>query len=304
MDELATKAAYFTPAFRCTPALLRTRRRASNATGGRAYVLGHLQEIASAASILRGFNGRLIIVYQMLGQAKEHFRATWGLFGGGATIAFRPADPETASYLVQRAGQETIKVRSASNPSRMGDGGPSVNVSQHTRDRIPLHAMYGMPQGTALVFLPGDLRPRISRVKGYFEVGLNRRSDPNPYYHRNRRGWFGFGQHVINQLISTARSSDRFGWGADVGGSIAEPTRRRSQRSVAIATVQCILELYERCGSEAVSTFLDDRELGPAITDLMQGSSLRCAVAFWGNGASSALFRMSIYRPKPGSSAI
>ncbi len=39
-----------------------------------------------------------------------------------------------------------------------------------------------------------------------------------------------------------------------------------------------------------MSTFLDNRELGPAITDLMQGSSLRCAVAFWGNEASNALF--------------
>jgi hypothetical protein len=39
-----------------------------------------------------------------------------------------------------------------------------------------------------------------------------------------------------------------------------------------------------------MSTFLDDRKLGPAITNLMQGSKSRCAVAFWGNGASSALF--------------
>jgi hypothetical protein len=39
-----------------------------------------------------------------------------------------------------------------------------------------------------------------------------------------------------------------------------------------------------------MSTFLDDRALGPAITDLMHGSNSRCAVAFWGNGASSALF--------------
>jgi hypothetical protein len=57
--------------------------------------------------------------------------------------------------------------------------------------------MYGMPQGTALVWLPRDSRPRISRVKGYFELGLNRRADPNPYYPGNRRrGWFGFGRHV------------------------------------------------------------------------------------------------------------
>jgi hypothetical protein len=40
-----------------------------------------------------------------------------------------------------------------------------------------------------------------------------------------------------------------------------------------------------------MSTFLDDRDLGPAITNLMQGSKSQCAVAFWGNGASSALFQ-------------
>jgi type IV secretion system protein VirD4 len=159
-----------------------------------AFVLGHLEELESACSILRGFNGRMLIVYQMLSQAKKHFPNTWGLFGGGATLAFRPAEPETASYLVQRAGQVTVPVRSASNPSRMGDGGVSISVSQQTRDRIPLHMMYGMPQGTSLVWLPGDTAPRISRVKGFFELSLNRRADPNPYHrgHAGRRNWFGF----------------------------------------------------------------------------------------------------------------
>lgn len=163
-----------------------------------AFVLGSLVELENACSILRGFNGRLLIVYQMLPQAKKHFRDTWGLFGGGATLAFRPADPDTASYLVQRAGQVTIPVRSITNPSRMGDGGPSISVSGHTQDRIPLHKMFGMPQGKALVFLPGDEAPRVSNVKGYFELPLNRRADPNPYYRGNapRRGWFGFGRRA------------------------------------------------------------------------------------------------------------
>ena len=39
-----------------------------------------------------------------------------------------------------------------------------------------------------------------------------------------------------------------------------------------------------------MSRFLDDQLLGPAITNLMKGQDLRCAVAFWGNGASRALF--------------
>jgi type IV secretion system protein VirD4 len=159
-----------------------------------AFVLGHLEELENACSILRGFNGRLLIIYQMLPQAKKHFPNTWGLFGGGATLGFRPADPDTATYLVQRAGQVTSPVVSYTPPSRMGDGGPSRTVSRQTRDRIPLHKMYGMPTGTALVWLPGDEAPRQSLVKGYFELPLNRRADPNPYHRggARRRGWLGW----------------------------------------------------------------------------------------------------------------
>jgi hypothetical protein len=40
-----------------------------------------------------------------------------------------------------------------------------------------------------------------------------------------------------------------------------------------------------------VSIFLDDRELGPAIVKLMKGTGLRCAVAFWGYGATGKLFK-------------
>jgi hypothetical protein len=82
-------------------------------------------------------------------------------------------------------------MRSVGLPSRMGDGSPSISFSPQIRDRIPFDKMRGMPQGTALVWLPGDQAPRVSRVKGYFELSLNRRADPNPYYHGNARGWFG-----------------------------------------------------------------------------------------------------------------
>ncbi|WP_166146207.1 phospholipase D family protein [Methylosinus sp. RM1] len=39
-----------------------------------------------------------------------------------------------------------------------------------------------------------------------------------------------------------------------------------------------------------MSKFLSGCELGAAITELMKGSELRCAVAFWGKGAVSKLF--------------
>ena len=44
--------------------------------------------------------------------------------------------------------------------------------------------MFGMPQGRALVFLPHGDKPRVSYVKGYFEIprGLARRASANPYH--------------------------------------------------------------------------------------------------------------------------
>lgn len=50
--------------------------------------------------------------------------------------------------------------------------------------------------------------------------------------------------------------------------------------------------LIKHCLPEtSVSVFLDDHKLGPAIADLMKGAELRCAVAFWGNGAALKLFQ-------------
>ena len=43
--------------------------------------------------------------------------------------------------------------------------------------------MFGMPPGRALVWLPGDEAPRVSRMKGYFEIKkLNARASENPYF--------------------------------------------------------------------------------------------------------------------------
>lgn len=39
-----------------------------------------------------------------------------------------------------------------------------------------------------------------------------------------------------------------------------------------------------------MTKFLGDKELGTAISQLMKGDNLRCAVAFWGTGAVNALF--------------
>jgi len=148
-----------------------------------AAILGHLEELENACAILRGYNSRLLTAFQSVGQVKKLYPDTWELFGLGAVLGFRPGDVETAKWMVQKAGRITVPVLSASDPSGVHDADVRPSWQQRERDRIPLHKMFGMPQGTALVWLPNEEIPRVARIKGYFEIPhLNRRADSNPYY--------------------------------------------------------------------------------------------------------------------------
>lgn len=96
-------------------------------------------------------------------------------------LAFRPSDTETAEWLVKKAGKIMVPVLGASEP-RPGEVIPGHSWQQRERDRIPMPKMFGMPRGRALVWLPHEEAPRISWVRGYFELpGNERRASPNPY---------------------------------------------------------------------------------------------------------------------------
>ena len=147
------------------------------------FVLGHHAEIEAALSILRGFNSRMTIVFQSIAQIKRLYPDTWGLFGNGSVISFRPGDLESAEWLSKRAGEMIVPVLSAADPSGPGDFGSRPSWQQQKRARIPIGKMFGMPQGRAVVWLPGDEAPRVSHVKGYFDIPkLKTRASPNPYY--------------------------------------------------------------------------------------------------------------------------
>jgi type IV secretion system protein VirD4 len=150
------------------------------------YVLGHHAEIEGALSILRGFNSRMTIVFQSLSQIKQLYPHTWGLFGNGAVLSFRPGDLETAEWLSKRSSEVTRPVLSASDPTGPTDYRARPSWSQQKRPRIPVGKMFAMPEGRACVWLPGDEAPRVSWIKGYFELPLNRVADENPYFTRRR----------------------------------------------------------------------------------------------------------------------
>jgi type IV secretory pathway TraG/TraD family ATPase VirD4 len=182
--ELQTKASYIR-------LMLSTALRSLYHHGGtpttliveEAFVLGYHAEVEQALSILRGFGSRMTVVFQSLQQIRKLYPDTWGLFTAGSVLAFRPADTETAKWLVEKTGKSIVPVLSAADPSSPSDFGSRPSWQQQQRDRIPLAKMFGMPKGRALVWKPGDEKPRISWVKGYFEIPeLNKRASSNPYY--------------------------------------------------------------------------------------------------------------------------
>jgi type IV secretion system protein VirD4 len=147
-----------------------------------AFVLGHLAELENACSILRGYGSRLVTVFQSLQQIRKLYPDTWELFGLGAVLGFRPGDVQTAKWMVEKAGKVIRPVLSAADPSGAHDTGARPSWQQRERERIPLQKMFGMPQGTALVWLPNEEMPRVTRVKGFYELPLRRFADRNPYH--------------------------------------------------------------------------------------------------------------------------
>ena len=72
---------------------------------------------------------------------------------------------------------------SAANPSNPSELGVRENFQPQKRQRVPVGNLFSMPRGKALVWLPGDEAPRVSSVKGYFDIPkLAARADLNPYY--------------------------------------------------------------------------------------------------------------------------
>jgi type IV secretion system protein VirD4 len=170
-----------------------------------AFVLGYHAEIEQALSILRGFGSRMTVVFQSLQQIKKLYPETWGLFTAGAVLSFRPADLETAKFLVERVHKGVVSVLSAADPVSPSDLGVRPSWQQQQRERIPLDKMFGMPRGRALVWKPHDEAPRMSWVKGYFEIPkLNRRASPNPYYTGGSAGMASAGRRVGQAAKMTA----------------------------------------------------------------------------------------------------
>lgn len=104
------------------------------------HVLGHMQQLESAAALVAGFGMKLLIVLQDLTQLKRHYRDGWETFLGnaGCCIFFGNSDTTTLKYISERCGQTSLIVdRGSEVTQKQREGGATgASWSMEVRDLL------------------------------------------------------------------------------------------------------------------------------------------------------------------------
>ncbi len=149
-----------------------------------AAALGHLDCLDDAVDKYRGYGVRLIFIYQSLGQLKKCFPEgqEQTLLSNVSQVFFGVNDLETAEYVSNRLGDETIVVNSGSvsrgttrQHSYRDEG--SYSTSWNTTDSwqqvgrklAKADEIMAMSQRAAITFTPG-MRPIATQLLRYYEA--------------------------------------------------------------------------------------------------------------------------------------
>ena len=153
--------------------------------------LGRLEVLDDAVDKYRGYGVRLQFYYQSIGQLKK----CWGNDGGDQTLLSNTAqvffgvnDHQTAEYVSNRLGEETIVVESggtstggsSQHDKRTGDGSTSTswnansNWSQIARRLLKPEEVTALNQRIAVTFYPG-VPPICTALVRYYETRGNSR---------------------------------------------------------------------------------------------------------------------------------
>lgn len=95
------------------------------------HVLGHMQQLETAAALVAGFGMKLLIVLQDLTQIKRHYKDGWETFLGnaGVSIFFGNNDMTTLDYVSKRCGQTSLIVERSSQVTATQRAGGATGSS-------------------------------------------------------------------------------------------------------------------------------------------------------------------------------
>jgi type IV secretion system protein VirD4 len=138
------------------------------------HVLGHMQQVETAAALIAGFGMKLLIVLQDLTQLKRHYRDGWETFLGNAGTAmfFGNADGTTLKHISERCGQTSLMVDRGSEITykQRETGTTGSSWSLEVRDLLTPEEVcrfFGRDDNEqrALVLRPGMSPAVIQRIK-------------------------------------------------------------------------------------------------------------------------------------------
>jgi type IV secretion system protein VirD4 len=145
--------------------------------------LGKMDQISDALTVGRGFGLRMQLYYQDIGEVKKCWPdgADTTLMANVTQVYFGCNDNETAKYVSERLGEETIIVTSGSTSTgtthQSGDQGQrstsyssngSDNWAQQGRRLLKPEEVMALPDRIAITFTPG-VAPICSRLVRYYE---------------------------------------------------------------------------------------------------------------------------------------
>jgi type IV secretion system protein VirD4 len=148
--------------------------------------LGHMSVIEDALDKFRGYGVRLQFYYQSLGQLKKCWPegGDQTLLSNCTQVFFGVNDQQTAEYVSNRLGEETIVVDSggtstggSSQSSQQGGGSTSRswnasdNWSQVARKLLKPEEVTALSERIAIIFVPGCL-PIWTTLQRYYEKGF------------------------------------------------------------------------------------------------------------------------------------
>jgi type IV secretion system protein VirD4 len=152
--------------------------------------LGYLGPLEDAFGLVRGYRVQIAGFLQDLGQLKALYKERWESFlaNAGVVAGLTPNDLTTAEWMSCRAGQATVVARglSESTGAAPNDNSPRESISWHQigRPAYQPYELFGLPEGTGLLWLAGMAHTVKFSAPGYYELAqCAARALPNPYHH-------------------------------------------------------------------------------------------------------------------------
>ena len=144
--------------------------------------LGRMEVLADALPFLAGFRVRMVTILQGLGQLDE-------LYGrGGASsilqncalqVFFAANDQQTASYVSERLGFQTVRTMSRSVPMALSSSSGSRSYAQTRRELLLPQEVRAMADDASVVFKEGCRPSRIRKIRYYRERAFSSRLLPH-----------------------------------------------------------------------------------------------------------------------------